>query len=442
MQMLDPLLLRTISQAPAVAAMLVDAIWEGVVLTLAVAICMRFLPTLSASTRSLVWMGTFLIASALPLRTVIQGAPANTLAQPSVTIHLGAPWAYALVAGWTLLSLLRGGRLLRSASHLRGIARRATPIVPTSFLSGLLRNHPSLSRGEMVEVCCSKELAAPSVVGLLRPRILLPAAMYASITPTDLEQILLHELEHLRRRDHWTNLLQKLTLTIFPLSPALFWIERRLCIERELACDDGVLLVTHARKAYATCLVTLAEQAAVHRGLLLALNAWQQRSELARRVERILSAPNRSVSQRFTTGIAGAVLLFITGFALVLTQAPPLLGFDAVALEQPAMAVSGQPEPVSSASAATPRPSLVRTSMESPRAPIASLSRLGSAHRHRARTMRPVEPAEEQQSLMQTQLAVWRATPKAARRRLTLAQDSDVVYAAVRVANGWLFVQL
>ena len=53
------------------------------------------------------------------------------------------------------------------------------------------------------------------------------------------------------------HLLQKLGLALFPLHPALFWLDRRLCRERELACDDGVLRATQARKAYAACLARL-----------------------------------------------------------------------------------------------------------------------------------------------------------------------------------------
>ena len=49
---------------------------------------------------------------------------------------------------------------------------------------------------------------------------------------------MLHEAGHLRRRDDWMNLLQKVGLVLLPLNPVLMWIERRLCLERELACDE------------------------------------------------------------------------------------------------------------------------------------------------------------------------------------------------------------
>ena len=99
---------------------------------------------------------------------------------------------------------------------------------------------------------------------------------------------MLHEVGHLRRADDWINLLQKLSLVIVPLNPVLMWIERRLCLERELACDDDVLRLTKAPKAYATCLTNLAEHRLGRRVAALSLGAWERQSELARRVHSIL----------------------------------------------------------------------------------------------------------------------------------------------------------
>ena len=59
-------------------------------------------------------------------------------------------------------------------------------------------------------------------------------------------------MEHLRRRDDWVNLLQKVSLVLFPLNPVLDRIEKRLCMERELR-DETVLRFTQAPKAYASC---------------------------------------------------------------------------------------------------------------------------------------------------------------------------------------------
>ena len=91
-------------------------------------------------------------------------------------------------------------------------------------------------------------------------------------------------------RDDWINLLQKLSLVVVPLNPVLMWIERRLCLERELACDDDVLRLTKAPKAYATCLTNLAEHRLGRRAA--GVCRWERgsrQSELVRRVQSILA---------------------------------------------------------------------------------------------------------------------------------------------------------
>ena len=141
---------------------------------------------------------------------------------------------------------------------------------------------------DAVEVCTTTTLQRPSVIGFLKPRILVPDWLFGRLTQGELEQIMLHESEHLRRRDDWTNLAQKLCLVLFPLNPALVWIERRLCREREMACDDAVIRVTRAPRAYAACLASLAERGLERRVEALSLGAWQRRPELVHRVHSIL----------------------------------------------------------------------------------------------------------------------------------------------------------
>ena len=110
-----------------------------------------------------------------------------------------------------------------------------------------------------MELCTSEELERPSLIGFFSPRIVIPRWLFERLSEAELRQIVMHEMEHLRRGDDWINLVQKLSLVVFPLNPALMWIERELCLERELACDAGVIRATGAPKAYATCLTSLAE---------------------------------------------------------------------------------------------------------------------------------------------------------------------------------------
>ncbi len=165
-------------------------------------------------------------------------------------------------------------------------------------------------RGGRVEICTTEMLDRPSVIGFWAPRILIPAWLFKRVTAGELEQIVQHEAEHLRRRDDWMNLLQKIFLMAFPLNPSLAWMEHRLCGEREMACDEGVVRITKAPRAYAACLASLAERGLERRTEALSLGAWQRRSELVHRVHRILlrrPGMSRAASGAFV-GALGCVL--------------------------------------------------------------------------------------------------------------------------------------
>lgn len=232
-------------------------------------------------------------------------------------------WSLCIAALWAAASAIRAVQLVLHAVRLRKLWQTAVPIAPAAQLaSAALR-----VRGP-VSLCTTECLERPGAIGFFAPRILIPAWLLQRLSPAELGQIVLHEAEHLRRRDDWTNLLQKLCLVAFPLNPALWWMERRLCREREMACDDGVVQATGQPRAYAACLAGLAERSLQRRAEALSLGAWQHRSELASRVHRILRRqhPLSPFAARLLLGALGFAVL---GGAAELARSPQLIGFTA-----------------------------------------------------------------------------------------------------------------
>lgn len=299
-------------------AALVSAIWQGTLLAALVLLTVRLFPRLSAAARSVIWLNVFVLVALLhfvPLTT-------HSAAASGVhALHIDPRWSIAVAAAWLLLSLGRATMLIVGALHLRALSRRALP-VNTVAVADLLRT----SRGRAVQLCASDEVARPSVLGFFRPRILVPPALLEALSPAELRQVVLHEMEHLRRHDDWTNLLQKLGLVLFPLNPALAWVERQLCAERELACDDRVMS-TGARKAYALCLTHLAEHSILSRGYALVLGAWERRPELVKRVHRILSKPAGSMGRKPALAVTGSLIAGALGCTLMLAHAPQIVSF-------------------------------------------------------------------------------------------------------------------
>lgn len=309
-----------------VSGVLITTIWQALLLVAAVALYLRLVPHLAPETRYTVWATLLAVIVLLPFLTpaLHRSVPAIAAQSTSTSpiLHLDPRWSLAIAALWASLSLIRAIRLARGAVLLRAIARESIPLDAHHAATTL----PTTTHQRNATVCTTESAAItqPSVIGFLRPRILIPHAIAASLTPADLRQIVLHELEHLRRGDDWMNLAQKLSLVLFPLNPALFLVERRLCHERELACDNGVLRSTAAPRIYARCLVHLAEQRLHFRQVPLALGAWARRSHLARRIDHILHpAPTTSAKIPLALLAAGIV----TGL-FALAQAPQFVSFN------------------------------------------------------------------------------------------------------------------
>ncbi len=148
---------------------------------------------------------------------------------------LDSRWCLGVAALWLAASLYRLVDLGIHSLRLCKLWKSAVPFAASELPAGLQADLRGARRP--IEVCATKELDRPAAIGFMRPRILIPDWLLEQMTAGELEQVVLHEAEHLRRRDNWTNLAQKLALAAFPLSPALMWIERRLCREREMACD-------------------------------------------------------------------------------------------------------------------------------------------------------------------------------------------------------------
>ena len=249
-------------------------------------------------------------------------------------LQLDSRWGFAIAAFWLAASAFRAAELVFHSLRLRKLWRGATPVEMDGSLRSLLAALPA----RRIEICTTPDLDRPSVIGFFAPRILIPEWLYSRLTPGELEQVVLHEAEHLRRRDDWTNLLQKLSLVLFPLNPALAWMERRLCREREMACDEGVVERTQAPRTYAACLTALAERGLERRELqrreflrraqALSLGAFERRPELVSRVDSILRR------RKALHPLAAGALVGIVGCGLVigaveLSRSPQLVAFVA-----------------------------------------------------------------------------------------------------------------
>jgi beta-lactamase regulating signal transducer with metallopeptidase domain len=321
------LLRQFISTSP--AELLIASIWQGLLLTALAWAALKLAPGLRASTRFTLWLIVFTLVALLPCfalgRAIFAPYSVPAVHQADFSLHLNSAWAFVIEGLWVLASLFSLIRLSAGARQMRTLWRNATP-VPFHELDAELQSVVLRPGSRPVEVRLSDALDAPSVLGFFRPAVIVPRSLWSELAPSDLKQVILHEMAHLDRGDDWTNLLQKLLRALSPLNPALFWAERHLCLEREQACDDAVLDAAGNARAYAIFLTKLAENRLVKRAALLAPGLWKRHSELAGRVENILHR-RRNLGPMLSRGLVAAGLVASLSGVLVLQRCPGIITF-------------------------------------------------------------------------------------------------------------------
>ena len=323
---------QTVAQVSTARAL--NTIVEGVALAGLSWVVLRFGGGRSAVTRFAVWFSTLLVVVSLPLFVSVNGARA--LHRPE--LEISSAWATDLFIIWAAIASIM---LLRLAGSLRQVwrLRQRCEAMDLEKYPELAETARQCSSARNVKLLVSDELRVPTALGFFQPAVVLPAWALSELSSEELRVVLLHELAHLRRWDDWTNLAQKLLKAIFFFHPAVWWIESRLALEREMACDDLVLEQTANPHGYAASLVSLAEKAfaskvGMQKALALAQSALGQVRQISRRLAQILD-PSRTRAKRTWHPALGVMALAGVVVFLLTPYAPEMIAF-----QQPALSAS------------------------------------------------------------------------------------------------------
>ena len=116
----------------------------------------------------------------------------------------------------------------------------------------------------------SAEVTVPMAVGTIHPVIVLPVTWTTWDSDT-LAAVIAHEAAHVRRHDASISLAAHLNRAVFWFHPLAWWLERKLAVTAEHACDEAAARAIGAPGRYAEILVEMAEVVRRNRGRL----AWQ-----------------------------------------------------------------------------------------------------------------------------------------------------------------------
>jgi Zn-dependent protease with chaperone function len=231
---------------------LLHFLWQGALLAL---LCWMGLLILErpAARYALAAVTMALMALAVPLTMLfIDGAPAGFAS--------GAPdWPWMPVA-WACGALLLGVRAICGWLLELRRARRARPSPEWQRRVEALAARMGVRQA--VRVLETARAECPQVFGWLRPVLLLPVGALCGLAPEQLEAVLAHELAHIRRRDYLVNLLQVVVECLLYYHPAVWWVSRRMRVERELCCDEVAIEFCGDRVFYSRALLRLEESRA------------------------------------------------------------------------------------------------------------------------------------------------------------------------------------
>ena len=340
---------------------ILHALPEGFLIALFAWALLRVLRRQNSGTRFAVWFLALLTVAALPVlggigegrapmvAGILSGmASANSWGSLRPAITIPGRWALFVFLAWALGASVAMMRLAAGLWRLRRLRRSCTPIVAADLDPAVRKTveaigaSGSVGSGSIskaisnsITIATSECARVPAAIGFWKRTIVLPAWTLRELPAQDLNVILLHEFAHLRRWDDWTNLIQKIVRALFFFHPAVWWIEKRISVEREMACDDAVLAETANPHGYATCLVSLLEKSLAHRlaqrltdkRWSMAQAAVHRTREASLRLAQILDK-NRPAATRVWKPALGMVGVFSVACLMALPLAPQFVAFD------------------------------------------------------------------------------------------------------------------
>jgi beta-lactamase regulating signal transducer with metallopeptidase domain len=312
--------------ATAVSQRLLFSAVGGSLLAAAVWLLLQLFPKRDSRTNFVVWFSTLLATALLPvLSFYLESKSATTGGSPSV-FTVSASFALYLFFGWAAIALAGLARVLLATFQLRRLRLHAVPVEVESLPADIRWLIEDARNSRPVSVLVSNQLEVPTAIGFYSPAVILPAWMLESTPVEELKYILLHELAHLSRRDDWTNLAQKILKALLFFLPSVWWIERRLSLDREMACDDAVLVHSGTPADYAECLAHVAERSFLRRQIALAQAAVGRVRQLTERVTRILD-PDRPQATQLWKPAVPVVMVVALLCAVPASFTPELVGF-------------------------------------------------------------------------------------------------------------------
>ena len=235
-------------------------------------------------------------------------APAPTEAEAPEPVN----WLRLAGAVWLVGAIALASRV--AVTHARAVwsARRAAVLADPELVRLLEQCRRTVRTRRTPLLVAAPPGAGPALLGVLRPRLLLPADSPERLTPNELRFVLLHELVHLKRGDVVAEWLLTLVQIAHWFNPLVWLAAGRCRADREIACDAAVVALAGeaGRADYGRTILKLATELAPRRFAPAAVGAAvgiiEHQSPLERRLRMLAAAP-RARGSRWSAALVAIV---------------------------------------------------------------------------------------------------------------------------------------
>lgn len=300
---------------------LLHSLWQGAAIAILISLTLIFLSKHSANTRYWISLSGLIILFISTISTfnylyeppafhepaAIELSEANlsnippaqmdfTVANsiqsyPTDYLNYFQPHLPLFVSIWLLGILLFGLKMLGEFAYLQHLKNHRCHLLPRSWQE---RTHEMAVQMGIKKVVFVKEtyrIHSPMVIGFFKPIILFPIGILNQLSVEQVESIIAHELAHVRRNDYLINLFMTFAEVLLFFNPFVWWINRRIRIEREFSCDDLAIDYTGDTLSFIKSLAQLEEWRMSGNSLAMAFGG-SKKGVLAR-VQRIVQPVNR-----------------------------------------------------------------------------------------------------------------------------------------------------
>ncbi|MCP4709570.1 MAG: hypothetical protein GY869_13165 [Planctomycetes bacterium] len=196
--------------------------------------------------------------------------------------------------------------------------KQKEPVTDGPTLDILERCKRAMGVHRYLPVVISDKVKSPVLFGFVRPRLLLPAGIFETLSHRQMHYVFMHELAHLKRFDIGIGWLMTLLQALHWYNPLIWWAFFRMRSDRELACDSLALSRMQGGEArhYGHTIVRLLEYFSWRQRLPGMAGILENKTLVRRRIVMIAQGQKNSKVQMV---LAVGMMLVLAG--MVLTDA-------------------------------------------------------------------------------------------------------------------------